>query len=574
VSLRLRLLVLLVVEGAVPLGLAAWYASGPLPADLEARARTDLGREARLARSAALGRPFTDALADSLGEAAGIRVTLIGADGTVRGDSYVPEDRLGSVENHAGRPEVREALRSGLGTATRMSRTVGFSLLYAAVPDGRRIVRVAMPHSEVLAPAVHVRRALLAAAVAWLLFVAFLLVPAERWLGGPLRPVREALERLAEGRRDAEAVSGTALRVPGAGGGEPGRLARAAAGVADRLDRAERQRRQEEELLWVFDQMEDGVAVLDDRGTVVRTNRAFDRLAAPQETSGRPARSLFRDPAILDALDRGLAGDAAEAETARGDRTLLLSVRPHGERVLLLARDLTRLRRLEGVRRDFVANASHELKTPLTSILGFAETLQDADLPAERRSEFLERIRHNAARMRRLVDDLLDLSRIESGAWRPRSERIPVEAAARQAWDEVPRRGDGQVRLEVETSLAPAVDADRGAVDQVLRNLLDNALRYSPPDGVVRVESAPSDGRVRVTVTDQGPGIPVSQRERVFERFWRVDPGRSRAEGGTGLGLSIVRHLVAAHGGSVGIEGAPGEGATVWFTLPAPSPSP
>jgi len=569
VSLRLRLLALLLAAGAVPIGLASWYASGPLPRDLERRARSDLEREARLARAAVGGRPFTDALADSLGRAAGLRVTLIARDGTVRGDSYVPADRLPSVENHLGRPEVREALRKGFGTATRVSRTVDFSLLYGAVPAERGIVRVAVPHSEVLAPAVHVRRGILAAAVAWLLLLAFLLVPAERWVVRPLRGVRTALERLVRAGGSSEAI-GAMSRSRVDAGGEAGRLHRAVGAVADRLEQAEARRRQEEELLWVFDQMEDGVAVLDAGGTVLRTNRSFDQLAAPQETEGRPARSLFRDPAVLDALDRGLEGHEAEAETASGSRTTLVSVRPHGERVLVLVRDLTRLRRLEGVRRDFVANASHELKTPLTGILGFAEAMEDADLPAGRRAEFLARIRDNAVRMRRLVDDLLDLSRIESGAWRPRPERIRVEAAARQAWDQLPRRGGKDVALEFAVSAAPEVSADRGALEQILRNLLDNALRYSPGGGAVRVESRPLGDRVRVAVTDEGPGIPVSQRQRVFERFWRVDPGRSRAEGGTGLGLSIVRHLVAAHGGSAGIEGEPGEGAAVWFTLPAP----
>jgi len=569
VSLRLRLLAILLAAGAVPIGLASWYASGPLPRDLERRARSDLEREARLTRAAVGERPFTDALADSLGRAAGLRVTLIARDGTVRGDSYVPTDRLPSVENHRNRPEVREALRTGFGTATRVSRTVDFSLLYGAVPADGRVVRVAVPHSEVLAPADHVRRAILAAAIAWLLLLAFLLLPAERWVVRPLRGVRTALEGLAREGGSVEAIEAPA-RSRSDAAGETGRLHRAAAAVADRLERAEARRRQEEELLWVFDQMEDGVAVLDVAGTVVRTNRSFDRLAAPQETEGRPARSLFRDPAVLDALDRGLEGHEAEAEIARGSRTALVSVRPHGERVLVLVRDLTRLRRLEGVRRDFVANASHELKTPLTSILGFAETLEDADLPAERREEFLARIRDNAVRMRRLVDDLLDLSRIESGAWRPRPETIRVGAAARQAWEQVPRREGKHVALDVAVSEAPEVSADRGALEQILRNLLDNAFRYSPAGGTVRVESRPSGDRVRVVVTDEGPGIPVSQRQRAFERFWRVDPGRSRAEGGTGLGLSIVRHLVAAHDGSVGIEGEPGEGAAVWFTLPAP----
>lgn len=568
-SLRLRLLAVVLAAGVVTLGLGLWYVSGPLREDLDARARADLETEAGLVRAAVGDRPFGDSLADSLGSAGHVRVTLIGRDGTVLGDSYIPADRLASVENHADRPEVRDALRAGVGTARRTSSSVGFSLLYVAIPAERGVVRVAVPASEVLAPAEHTRRALFVAAIAFLILVGFLLVPAERFIARPLERARIALERLAEGH-PAKAAFGPAEWSARRAAGEIGRLVGAIGAVSDRLERTEARRHQDEELLWVFDQMEDGVAVLDDRGVVVRANRAFETLAAPQEAVGRPARSLFRDPAVLDALDRGKEEGEAETETRAGDRTLLVSVRPHRERSLLIVRDLTRLRRLEGVRRDFVANASHELKTPLTSILGFAETLEDEALPAERRAEFLTRIRDNAVRMRRLVDDLLDLSRIESGAWRPRLESVDLEAAVRQAWGEVLRREEAGVSLELETSDAPRVRADRAALDQVLRNLLDNAVRYSPAGGHIRVRSHPLNGRVRLTVTDEGPGIPVSQRERVFERFWRVDPGRSRAEGGTGLGLSIVRHLVAAHGGSVGIEGEPGQGATVWFTVPAP----
>lgn len=535
VTSRFRLVIVLLLMGVVTLGLAYWYAATKLPELLERDARARLEHTASLARVAAAGRPFSDSLADELARAAVDRVTLLDVHGRVVGDSYLPASRLDSIPLEADRPEVSAALRGETGYNTGLSSALGFTLFYVAVPAPGGVIRIATPLTEVLEPAIHMRRALLAAAVACLIFVAFVTEPFRRFLA-----VRHP-------------ASATHIRPAAATGRES--------------------REREEDLAWVYDQMDDAVGVLDPEGTVIRANRALSAMAAPQRAVGRPARSLFRDPAVLEALDSGTEGHAAETETEIAGRTYLVSVRPHGSRILLLVQDLTRLRRLEGVRRDFVANASHELKTPLTSILGFAEMLQDEDMPGGQRTEFVAKIQRNATRMRRLVDDLLDLSRIESGAWRPRLEPVAIDAIAREAWEELGGAGERGITLDVNTAPAPHARADRSALDQIFRNLLDNARRYAPPGSAIRVTSAPIDGRVRVAVSDQGPGIPVSQRERVFERFWRVDPGRSRAEGGTGLGLSIVRHLVAGHEGSVGIEGEPGEGTTVWFTLPGAPPA-
>ena len=238
----------------------------------------------------------------------------------------------------------------------------------------------------------------------------------------------------------------------------------------------------------------------------------------------------------------------------------------------MVLRDLTRLRRLEGVRRDFVANVSHELKTPLTSVIGFAEPLTDPDLPREQVTSFAERILANGTRMRRLVEDLLDLSRIEGGSWQPEPGRVEIEPMARSVWQELdPVTESRGARLEVACDEAAAVEADPEALRQVLRNLLDNAVRHAPESSTVRVSARPVDGRVRLAVEDEGPGIPAEHRGRVFERFYRVDAGRSRASGGTGLGLSIVKHLVAAHGGEVGVDSEVGRGTAVWVTLPAPA---
>jgi signal transduction histidine kinase len=233
--------------------------------------------------------------------------------------------------------------------------------------------------------------------------------------------------------------------------------------------------------------------------------------------------------------------------------------------------DVTDLRRLETVRRDFVANVSHELKTPLTAIAGYAETLV-----AESPSPFAETILANAHRMQRLVDDLLDLSRIESGSWRPESVSVNVEAAAREAWEPFAERALER-RIQFGTAVPPdatAIAADPEALRQVFTNLFDNALRHTPPGGQIRVSAEPASDHtdeVIVQVTDTGTGIPAEFLTRIFERFYRVDPGRSRHEGGTGLGLAIVKHLVEAHGGRVGASSTVGRGTSIRMQFPTTS---
>jgi two-component system phosphate regulon sensor histidine kinase PhoR len=228
------------------------------------------------------------------------------------------------------------------------------------------------------------------------------------------------------------------------------------------------------------------------------------------------------------------------------------------------------------VRRDFVANVSHELKTPLTVIGGFAETMVTDDIPAEQRQQFADAIRANARRMQRIVDDLLDLSRIESGGWVPNPVAVDVCNAAADAIAPCQTAAsDRNVTLDVDVHpLARTVFADPTALRQVIANMLDNAIRYSNPGGRVTVFTRPDDGGTWVGVQDTGIGIAPEHLPRIFERFYRVDAGRSRTAGGTGLGLSIVRHLVEAHGGRVRAESIPGRGTTVAAFFPAVDTTP
>jgi signal transduction histidine kinase len=225
---------------------------------------------------------------------------------------------------------------------------------------------------------------------------------------------------------------------------------------------------------------------------------------------------------------------------------------------------------MEAARRDFVANVSHELKTPLTVVRGYAETLLGDEPPQDVRRGFLTSILANATRMQRLVDDLLDLSRIESGAWTPHPERVGLRAVAEQAWADADRSGGGReltFAIEIPEDAAE-VDADSQALRQILGNVLENAARYTPAGGSVAVRSRRLSGAVVIEVSDTGPGIPGEHLPRIFERFYRADAARSRELGGTGLGLAIVKHLVEAHGGSVEAESRLGTGTTIRIRLP------
>jgi two-component system phosphate regulon sensor histidine kinase PhoR len=282
---------------------------------------------------------------------------------------------------------------------------------------------------------------------------------------------------------------------------------------------------------------------------------------------------LFRAKTARQIVASVRAGASVEGrEIDRDGRVLLISGRPlpDGGAVLVL-HDLTELRRLEAVRRDFVANVSHELKTPLTSICGYTETLLADQPEPEVARRFLEVIHSNGRRMQRLVDDLLDLSRIESGRWQPEPEPVDVETVAREVWSALGERAArSEVSLTIEADPAAPLVADPDAVRQVLVNLLDNALRYTPPGGGITCRTLREGDGVALVVADTGSGIASEHLARVFERFYRADPSRSRAEGGTGLGLAIVKHLVEAHGGRVSARSALGEGATFSAWFPAP----
>ncbi|MCB1033474.1 MAG: HAMP domain-containing protein, partial [Acidobacteria bacterium] len=409
------------------------------------------------------------------------------------------------------------------------------------------------------------------AAIAALLGLA-LSFPLARRVTRPLYSMTTVAESLAQGDYEQ--------RVPVDSEDEVGTLARTfnhmAGELEERIQTIDRDRHQ---LLAILGSMVEGVVALDPEEQVVHMNRAAGQLleADPAASVGRKIWELIRVPAISQALTEAMAGgvNSGEARIAAeaDDRILELHATPlrHSGGAVLVLYDVTDLRRLEAMRRDFVANVSHELKTPVTAILGIIETiLDDPDMGTATTERFLAKIRDNSRRLASLVSDLLTLSRLESGdrflEHRILDLRRPLEEAVRSQYVHAEQKG---VVLEVGLPEEEVkVRGDHEALREAIENLLSNAVRYSPQDGEVRIGLTRKATEVEITVCDNGPGIEPKHQERIFERFYRVDRARSREVGGTGLGLSIVKHISLSHGGSVAVESQPGEGSTFRIRLP------
>ena len=560
------------VSGSILVLLAAmavlvWISEGTLRHDLERDLAGALEREARVIAAALPADSLAARQAVHRFSAQdGRRITLIDRTGRVVAESNAPDEALGAILNHSGRPEVRAALAGGSGMAIRNSPTFNIPLLYVAVPGGPGVVRIAAPYEQVDAG---VRRA--ESAVGWAVLAALaagiiLALFTARGIARPLTAIAQAADAIAAGRQP---------RFPHAGIPSVDALVRALremhGQLAERFDQLIAERA---EVSAVVESMVEGVVAADERGVVVTANPALRRLLGYRPDEALPSLlQLFRAKAAREAVEQVLRGEAVDGREVEFEgRTLLLTARPlpSGGAVLVL-HDLTPLRRLETVRRDFVANVSHELKTPLTSISGYAETLLDHAPDTETARRFLEVILGNARRMQRLVDALLDLSRIESGSWRPRAERLDVAPVAREVWATLAARaaaGGVTFAMDGEGVRPVQVDADPDALRQFFLNLFDNALRYTPPGGTITCAARRGDGGTTLSVRDSGAGIAGEHLSRIFERFYRADPSRSREEGGTGLGLSIVKHLVEAHGGRVWAESALGRGTTISAFLP------
>lgn len=550
----------------------------------------DMRRELYLVRTIDEQNPQLppDSLANWLGRTTGRRITLIGPDGGVLGDSEKDGAELRTMENHGARPEVREALRGHLGESMRVSSTIGAEYLYLATRSSHGLViRVSEPLREVERAVTRVQRGIFSVGVIALILTGLLSFGFSRVVTYPLRQLAGTARGMAAGD--------LAQRARTRGRDELREMAEALNMLAGELQRRLGQLEGERaEMQALIDAMAEGVIAVDAQGKVRRANPAArEMFSLSGDPRGIAPEQVARRPGFLDTVGRALAGEEVPAtDLAVDGRSLLATAQPlpAGGAVMVFL-DVSQLRRLEGVRQDFVANASHELKTPLTAIRGYSETLLDPDLPPELRQRFAETVRTNAERLQRIVDDLLDLSRLESGGWRVQPEIISVAELAEDAWGASREEAEArQVRFTVTVPPeAEFVQADPSALRQIFSNLLGNSLRYVPEGGEIAVSARPVagpvlDGRappptadghgwICVEVRDTGSGIASTHLPRIFERFYRADAARSREEGGTGLGLAIVKHMVEGHGGTVQAESLLGAGTTIRFTLPAPDGS-
>ena len=530
----------------------------------------DLAGEARLL--AAEWRPGVDpdALADEAGVATGHRVTLIDSTGRVVGDSEFDGPALQSLENHSTRPEVVQARANGLGSARRVSPSTGEEQLYVAVKAPSGVARVSVTTKTIEEIFSRGRSGVMTAGLISFLLAAVLAVLFSRAVSRPITELRDVARSIAAGEHRRH----PALAAPG----EVGDLADAIYRLAEQLEARLSALAAEQSILSALvETLNEGVVAISPGHEVVRINDTGRRLLSIDRPAPFAMDFLPREGMLRNAISRALNGTETEPEeVVIGDSTVSLTARPlvDGGAVVALF-DLTPIRKLEAVRRDFVANVSHELRTPLTIVGGFAETLQDPDVPANKRAEFARAIFTNTQRMQRIVDELLDLSRIESGHWTPRPQSVRIADAAREVFGRVAATAKSK-GIALETNIGSGGDvvyADRTALEQILLNLVENALRHTPEAGHIIIETAPVHNGVNVIVRDTGSGIPPEHLPRIFERFYRADSGRSRESGGTGLGLAIVKHMVEAHGGTVRADSVLGAGATITIFFPAGPPA-
>ncbi|NTV01895.1 MAG: HAMP domain-containing protein [Chlorobiaceae bacterium] len=546
--------------------------------------RADLLRELRLNSGMLDDKPaewsaidLSDRWADRVGAALDVRVTLIGLDGQVIGDSYVPPGQIAFVKNHAGRSEVRDALSKGLGETVRHSDTVGEEMLYLAVPVGSPkrwgVLRFAKPLHDIRLLEAQVRNGI-EGGLLWALLISLAAGTLSAYfLSRPLELIAEAADRFLHGE--------TAARVQVRRRDEVGRLSMAFNYMADEIVRMNRQ---EEWLREVLSSIREAIIVTNAEGQVVLLNPAASRLFPIDGAMNRAVPvGQIPDKAMRDLLERVQASgdrlfrDELTVMTSKGERVLTVSAVAvmQGERfdgTVFVINDITRLRNLERMRRDFVSSVSHELRTPLASIKGYTETLLEGAMnDPDHAAAFLRIILQESEQLTALVNDVLDLSKIESGRIDYHFAPLDVKpqiARSVALFEQAAVRKGVKIELDLPDALPPVM-ADAGYFDIVMRNLVDNAVKYvGEKSGLVRVRAFEKEDAVSIEVEDNGIGIPQGDLDRIFERFYRVDRARSRQLGGTGLGLSIVKHIVLAHKGNIRVRSRVNSGSVFTVTLP------
>ena len=580
-----RIYVSFLVSAMMAFAAMAWYATHSLKMFHQDQVAAELFLNAQIvSREAAAILPETepgtaDRLCKELGRLMTTRITLILPDGRVIGDT---EDNPTGMENHRNRPEIAAALKGAIGKAVRFSDTRRQSLMYLAIPVRQdntllAVARVSLPLAVIDWSLRAVVRniilgwlivAILFAVVTWLL---------SRRISRPLEDMRRVAERIAHGdlearvaRPDIEELDDLART-----------LNQMAVQLDERLGTITRQRNEQEAVLT---SMVEGVLAVDRDERILHLNHAAARLLdlAPEQARGRSIQEAVRNRDLQAFIGTTLAGNGpAEGEIiiyGNEERflqlhgTALTDIADHNIGALIVLSDITRLKRLETVRRDFVANVSHELKTPITALKGCVETLSDTRPmdPAEN-SRFLAMMTRQVERMEALVEDLLNLSRIEFDAEHKRIALDPGVIGSvlqRVAQSFTATAAAKSISLAVECPAEITAPINAALLEQAVGNLLDNAIKFSANGTRILASGHLTGNDVEIQVTDQGPGIEKKHLPRLFERFYRVDQARSRTLGGTGLGLAIVKHIALAHRGTVTVASEPGQGSTFTIRIP------
>ncbi len=512
------------------------------------------------------------------------RITIIAADGRVLGDSLA---QVADMNNHGDRPEVVQARQLGKGTSVRHSSSLGYRLMYLAkrqeLPGETGYIRTSRSISTIDTVISSTSRTLLLLGILFFSFAVYAAASTGQWIRKPLQKLVAVAEDLGKGDLDARSDVSTPeeMRVLGQ------TLNIMAGRLAGRIESIQRQR---DEYQLVLSGMSEAVVVLDNGLRVLETNRAAESIFQLQreEMIGHPLLKAVRNLKLHEFAEELLSGgvDLTEELTfhiSEGNRVLYLQVHgaPLGEgdrdenlaRAVLVFTDISEIRRSEAIRRDFVSNVSHELKTPITSIKGFVETLMDgASEDPELLNRFLGIIQKQADSMHAIIEDLLQLSRLDERSITMVQAMVDLRDIVQAAAEKVrPAAEDKNMGLKLNSSGPVYVRGNSGLLEQAVFNLMDNAVKYSDPGKGFSASLEAEKGEAKLTVSDSGVGIPEEDLPRIFERFYRVDKARSRETGGTGLGLAIVKHIIQVHGGRVTVESLPGRGSSFSIFLPAVS---
>lgn len=570
-----------------------WYGTRMIQSFYYQEMQRDIGDRALLLRPHILdlqggpGRQLQE-FCRQTGRLATTRITVIDGDGTVLADS---NENPAHMDNHGTRPEVRTAMTGKIGSSLRFSKTLKQNMLYVAIPlhndrPQAGILRLSVPVTTLDTVLSAIHRKILQGALFIALVAAGLSYFLARRISRPLEEMRRGAERLAGGKTNQPLVMHETNVSK-----EMAELARSLNHMAEQINkRINIIVQQRNELEAVFTSMTDGVLAIGADHQIIRINKAAAELFSldSQDVRNKPFEGVLRNRLLQEFISQALASEII----ARQDLILMetgrqITLRTHavplydgaGKRMgsLVIMNNLTRINQLENMRQDFVANVSHELKTPITAIRGYVETLLDGAVndPGEAEN-FLQIIDRQGKRLDAIVEDLLTLARIEDRAQKnsislQREHLFPIIETAVQTCMVQARQKDIAVNVECNPTLEAMVNSPM--LEQAVINLLTNAITYSPEKKTVDLrvqQQSTTDGRkvIRISIRDQGPGIPAEHQERIFERFYRCDRARSRKHGGTGLGLSIVKHIAGSHNGTVMVRSRLGKGSTFILTLP------